>query len=252
MISQRAKHLSHTEAAAAVAAEPGFTVRNRNLQGHAGVLSAGIVGMGTQARQHANSAVADDDLERARPRRERDKACACFLAVAEDIVLQLAEGADNLGRDPRGEAGSEGSLIGTARPKLPQVRSFAIRAELLEREDAGLCVLFRAGHRVTVKRGINCRDEWRFEHNGRKGCGVSPSRAYKFDQGADLSRSLHANGPETGQAPVLGCKKQFVGGIEVADHSLPRLLSFRLHCPRSCPPAPAGRRCDDARGPEPP
>ena len=233
MIGQRAKHLSHAEAAAAVPAEAGFSIGHCDFQGHAGVLDARIVAMRMQAREHADAVVADDDFERARPRRERDKTCARRLAVAEDIVLELAEGADNLGRDASREAGGEGGLICPARPKLPQIRSLAIRPEPLKREDSGLRVLFGAGHRVAVKRGRNCRRERRFEHHRGEGFRVSLVPAHQFDQGPDLSRSLHADRPQTGQAAGLGCKKQFVSGIEVADNRLRRCLSVRFHCPRS-------------------
>ena len=118
MVDQRAKHLPHAKAAAAVAAETGFAVGHRDLQGRAGVLNTGVVRMRVEAREHADPVIADDDFERARPRGERDKACARSLAMAEDIVLEFAERADNLGRDLRWEAGGEGSLIGPARPKL--------------------------------------------------------------------------------------------------------------------------------------
>jgi hypothetical protein len=128
MVGQRAKHLSHAEAAAAVPAEAGFSIGHCDFQGHAGVLDARIVAMRMQAREHADAVVADDDFERARPRRERDKTCARRLAVAEDIVLELAEGADNLGRDASREAGGEGGLICPARPKLPQIRSLRLSA----------------------------------------------------------------------------------------------------------------------------
>jgi hypothetical protein len=252
MVGQRAKHLSHSEAAAAVTAEAGFAVGHRDLQGHAAVLGAGIVCMGAQARQDADADIADDDFERAWPRGECNKAGARRLAVAEDIVLQLAKRADNLGGDPRREAGGEGGLIGPARPELPEVGSFAIWSEPPKREDAGLCVLFGASHRVTVKRGLNCRNERRFKYNGCEGLGVSLARAHQFDQGPDLSGPLHANGSHAGQTPAFGSKKKFVSGIEVADDRLPLFLSFRLHCLRSCPQAQAGRHPDDARGPEPP
>jgi hypothetical protein len=39
---------------------------------------------------------------------------------------------------------------------------------------------------------------------------------------------LYANRPETTQAAVRGCKKQFVGDIEVADQHLPRILSASI------------------------
>ena len=117
----------------------------------------------------------------------------------------------------------------------------------MKREDARLYVLFGAGHRVAIKRGLNCRDERRLEHDGGKGVRVSLSRADQFNQRPDQPRPLHANWPETAQAAALGRKKQFVGGIGVADKRLPRFLSLRFHCPRSRPPAPAGFHPDHPR-----
>lgn len=252
MVGQRAKHLSHAEAAAAIAAEAGLAIGHRDLQGRAGVLDAGIVRMRAQASEHADAAVTDDDFERTRPRSECDKACTYRLAMAENIVLELAERADNLGCDLRWEAGGEGGLVGAARPKLPQVRSLAIHAKPLKRKSAGLRVLFGASHGIAIKGSLDGRDERCFKHHGRKSFRVLLSGSNQLDQRPNLSRPLYANRPEIVQAAALGCKKQFVGDIEVADQRLPLFLSLWLHCPRSHPPAPAECHPSRVRGPQPP
>ena len=206
MVGQRAKHLSHAEAAAAVPAEAGFSIGHCDFQGHAGVLDARIVAMRMQAREHADAVVADDDFERARPRRERDKTCARRLAVSEDIVLELAEGADNLGRDASREAGGEGGLICPARPKLPQIRSLAIRPEPLKRETPA-CAFFSVP--VTVSRSSAAAI---VAANGASSTTEAKASGYRWCPRTSSARGpicpdrCTRTGPKPGKPPVSAAK----------------------------------------------
>jgi hypothetical protein len=233
VVGKRSKHLAHPKPATDVAAEAGFAVGDCNLQRYPGVLQARIIRMGTQTRQHADATIADYDFERAGPRRESDKAGVRGLAVAEDIVLEFAERADDFGCDPRREAGGEGRLVGATRPELPKIGPLAVSAQPAKREDARLCILLYSSHSVMMESSLNGRDKGGFEHHRRESLRVSLSSSDQLDQRTDLPRALNANRPQVRQLAIRRGKKQFVGGVEVADQRLPRLLRPLFHLPPS-------------------
>ncbi|KLK91882.1 hypothetical protein AA309_17395 [Microvirga vignae] len=253
MVCERPEHLPHPKPAAAVATEAGFAVGYRDLQRHACILETGIVRVRTEARQHADAAVADHDLERARTRGERGKARARRLAMAKDVVLEFSERADDLGRDPRRKAGLEGGLVGADRPQLPQIGAFAVSAKPAKRKDASSRVLLGPRHRVAINCGLDGHDKGRFERHGRERFRVALSSPDQLDQRSDQPRAPNANRPEIWQLAIRCRKEQFVGGVEIADHLLPWFVYLSLHGPpcwlRS---APANCHRGRALGPEPP
>jgi hypothetical protein len=235
VVRKRSEHLPHAEPGAAGVAEARLAVLDCNPEGGARINEVAIVRVLAQTGQHADPGIRDDNLEAAWRRGKGYQASLRPAAMSEDIVLQLAHGADD-GRGKRfGEPNCDGGLLSSASPERPLIRSIASLSELRQRKRTLACGIAVARDRATVECVFDHRRERRGEANLGEQGGVFAARHQHLNEWAEPTGALDVDLPQCRQVAGLDGPKEIISTGEVAVQLV--ILSRRCGHPADPPPA---------------
>ncbi|WP_299696396.1 hypothetical protein [Hydrocarboniphaga sp.] len=209
--------MSHTEATAAIATEPGLAVHDGHFQRGTRVFNVSVFGTLMKARAHPDSGITSDDFECVPRGSKGDKAALICGAMAEDIVLQFPQSADDFGCHFRGKSSINCRLICSTCPERPLICCIAVASKNSEREHAYSCVTMGAADGGSGHRGTNELRERRCDNDIRVDRRIRSSSHFQFYERTDAARPRKHDFSDGLQFPGLSGPQQVIGARKVAN-----------------------------------